>query len=103
MLRGAAPPPRRWRNASKQTTAQATPTFNDSADRIALDKLAALFPEGDEAFVLALKRDAAMRFRPTAETLLPARPKRSGRSNSASENSVSETRGVRPRSGKQPA
>jgi voltage-gated potassium channel len=32
--------------------------------------LAALFPEGDEAFVLALKRDAAMRFRPTAETLL---------------------------------
>ena len=32
--------------------------------------LAALFPEGDEAFVLALKRDAAMRFRPSAETLL---------------------------------
>ncbi len=34
--------------------------------------LAALFPDGDEAFVLALKRDAAMRFRPAAETLLQA-------------------------------
>ena len=32
--------------------------------------LAALFPEGDQAIVLALKRDAAMRFRPSAETLL---------------------------------
>ena len=31
MLRGAPPPPRRWRKASKQTTAQATPTFSDSA------------------------------------------------------------------------
>ena len=33
-------------------------------------RLAELFPEGDEAFVLALKRDGAMRFRPAAETLL---------------------------------
>jgi voltage-gated potassium channel len=32
--------------------------------------LAELFPEGDEAFVLALKRDGAMRFRPPAETPL---------------------------------
>ena len=31
MLRGAAPPPRRCRKASKQTTAQATPTLSDSA------------------------------------------------------------------------
>ena len=31
MLRAPAPPPRRWRNASKQTTAQATPTLSDSA------------------------------------------------------------------------
>ena len=34
--------------------------------------LTELFPEGDEAFVLALKRDAAMRFRPGPETLLQA-------------------------------
>jgi voltage-gated potassium channel len=33
-------------------------------------RLAELFPEGDEAFVLALKRDGAMRFRPAADTLL---------------------------------
>jgi voltage-gated potassium channel len=32
-----------------------------------------LFPEGDEAFVLALKRDGAMRFRPSLETALRAR------------------------------
>ncbi|HEX3551341.1 MAG TPA: NAD-binding protein [Candidatus Elarobacter sp.] len=31
-----------------------------------------LFPEGDEAFVLALKRDGEMRFRPPAETELCA-------------------------------
>ena len=34
--------------------------------------LSELFPEGDEAFVLALKRDGAMRFRPAPETLLQA-------------------------------
>jgi voltage-gated potassium channel len=34
--------------------------------------LAELFPDGDEAFVLALKRAGAMRFRPTAETALQA-------------------------------
>ncbi|HEX3468913.1 MAG TPA: NAD-binding protein [Candidatus Elarobacter sp.] len=34
--------------------------------------LSALFPDGDEAVVLALKRDAAMRFRPAADTLLAA-------------------------------
>lgn len=34
--------------------------------------LSALFPDGDEAVVLALKRDAAMRFRPPADTPLRA-------------------------------
>ena len=34
--------------------------------------LSELFPEGYEAFVLALKRDGAMRFRPAPETLLQA-------------------------------
>lgn len=34
--------------------------------------LAQLFPEGDQAFVLALKREGAMRFRPPPETLLHA-------------------------------
>jgi voltage-gated potassium channel len=34
--------------------------------------LSELFPEGDEAFVLALKRDGAMHFRPAPETLLQA-------------------------------
>jgi voltage-gated potassium channel len=42
-------------------------------DSVWIDRtLAELFPEGDEAFVLALKRDAAMRFRPAPETLLAA-------------------------------
>lgn len=35
--------------------------------------LVELFPGGDEAFVLALKRDGAMRFRPAPETELRAR------------------------------
>jgi voltage-gated potassium channel len=34
--------------------------------------LVELFPGGDEAFVLALKREGAMRFRPAPETLLAA-------------------------------
>jgi voltage-gated potassium channel len=34
--------------------------------------LVELFPEGDEAFVLALKRGGEMRFRPSSETLLAA-------------------------------
>ncbi|MBV8368113.1 MAG: TrkA family potassium uptake protein [Candidatus Eremiobacteraeota bacterium] len=34
--------------------------------------LVELFPDGDEAFVLALKRDGEMRFRPAAETPLQA-------------------------------
>ncbi len=34
--------------------------------------LVELFPDGDEAFVLALKRDGEMRFRPAAETTLRA-------------------------------
>jgi voltage-gated potassium channel len=42
-------------------------------DSVWIDRtLAELFPEGDEAFVLALKRDAAMRFRPAPETALAA-------------------------------
>ncbi len=35
--------------------------------------LVELFPDGDEAFVLALKRDGAMRFRPAPDTELRAR------------------------------
>jgi Trk K+ transport system NAD-binding subunit len=34
--------------------------------------LVELFPGGDAAFVLALKREGAMRFRPAPETLLAA-------------------------------